>query len=140
MTAEPPLVIGFLCHWCAYEGADAAGRSRNEIPAGFRAVRVMCSGRVDPIMVLEAFQAGAEAVLILGCPEGDCHYHTGNLQARQRMGLIKSVLAAFGIDAERIRLEWVAAGDGSRLAAAVADAAAAVRRLGPLKRIDETGD
>ena len=138
MTAEPPLVIGFLCHWCAYEGADAAGRSRSEVPAGFRAVRVMCSGRVDPMIVMEAFRAGAEAVLILGCPEGDCHYHTGNLQARQRIGLMKSVLAAFGIEAERIRLEWVAAGDGSRLAAAAADAAAVVRRLGPLKRFADT--
>jgi F420-non-reducing hydrogenase iron-sulfur subunit len=134
MTAFEPTVIGFLCNWCAYEGADAAGRARLTYPAGFRIVRVMCSGRVHPRVVLSAFAQGADAVMVLGCPGNDCHYRRGNLQAMKRMALLSPLLIDLGIDARRLCLDWVSAGDGARLAQFVAQTVETVRGLGPLRR------
>jgi len=129
-----PKVVGFLCRWCAYEGADAAGRGRLDMAAGLRGVRVPCSGRVSPCLVLEAFSRGADAVLILGCRPGECHYRDGNDRASVRVALLRRVLEPLGIGPERLVLEWVAAGEGERFARVVRDAVARVRLLGPLER------
>ena len=128
-----PTIVSFLCNWCSYEGADKAGSARLNYPANIRVIRVMCSGRVDPEFVLQAFKEGASGVLILGCHPGDCHYKKGNYKALRRMYLLKRVLNQFGIEEERLRLDWVAAGEGERFAKVASEMASTVERLGALK-------
>jgi F420-non-reducing hydrogenase iron-sulfur subunit len=134
MTGFEPKIIGFLCNWCSYEGADSAGRARKAYPANLRVVRVMCSGRVDPQFILEAFQEGADGVMILGCHPGDCHYKEGNLQALKRYGVLKRVLGQFGIEEDRLRLDWISAGEGDKFVQVVSDMTERMRQLGPLRR------
>jgi len=134
MTGFEPKIIGFLCNWCSYEGADAAGRARKAYPANLSVVRVMCSGRVDPQFILEAFKEGADGVMILGCHPGDCHYKEGNLQALKRYGLLKRVLGQFGIEEGRLRLDWISAGEGDKFVQVVSDMTERMRQLGPLRR------
>ncbi len=131
MSFEPK-IVGFLCNWCSYAGADLAGTSRIKYPPNVRVVRVMCSGRVEPAFVLKAFACGADGVLICGCHPGDCHYMEGNYKAARRIPLLKEMLKQFGIEEERVRLEWVSASEGDRFAAIVKDMTAKIRELGPL--------
>ena len=126
-----PQVVGFLCNWCSYEGADAAGRAHMPCPSNFTPIRVMCSGRIDPQFVLDAFAEGADGVLLLGCHPGDCHYKDGNHSAMRRNILLKKVLAQFGIEEERFRLDWVSASEGERYSRIVTEMVEAVRALGP---------
>jgi len=133
MSTEPT-IVGFLCNWCSYRGADQAGSARIGYPQNLRAVRVMCSGRVEPEFVLEAFAQGADGVLICGCHPGDCHYLTGNCRAEARHTLLQATLAQLGIEPERCRLEWVSAQEGERFATLVTEMTAALRDLGPLCR------
>ena len=132
MTAFEPRIIALLCNWCAYDGADTAGRARLDIPANVCEVRVRCSGQVDAGMVLKAFAAGAHGVLVLGCRPGNCHYKTGNVHARRRMGLLQAVLGPSRIQPQRLRLDWVSAGQGERYAELVQEMAAALKSLGPI--------
>ncbi len=132
MTVFDPIIVALLCNWCAYDGADAAGRSRLDVSAQVREVRVMCSGQVDPAMVLKAFAAGADGVMVLGCKPGDCHYENGNRQALKRMLLLQSVMAATPIHRGRLRLDWVSAGDGERYARLVHEMVNQINRLGPM--------
>ncbi len=132
MSAFEPRIIGFLCHWCAYAGADAAGRARSPYPDNIRVIRVMCSGRVDPQFILQAFQEGADGVIILGCPPGSCHYKTGNIQTLKRFKLLKTILPALGVDSRRLRLAWVGAEDAAGFVKAVSEMTTALRPLGPL--------
>lgn len=134
IMSPEPRILGFLCHWCAYEGADAAGRKRLEVPSGLRIVRVLCSGRVDPRHVLEAFAAGADGVLILGCRVGECHYRDGNVQAMKRVALLRRILGPLGIEPERLMLAWVAAGEAERFAGVTAGMVQTLQSLGPLRR------
>ena len=126
-----PRVVGFLCNWCSYEGADAAGRGHIPCPSNFTPIRVMCSGRVDPQFVLDAFANGADGVLILACHPGDCHYKDGNHSAMRRSVLLRMVLEQFGIEKERIRLDWVSASEGERYTRIVTEMVEDVRALGP---------
>ncbi len=132
MAFEPRL-IGFLCNWCSYSGADLAGVSRIPSAPNLRSVRVMCTGRVDPTFVLRAFQLGADGVLISGCHPGDCHYAEGNYKAMRRVALLRAVLKANGVDPRRLRIEWVSASEGEKFARVVNEFTAQVRELGPLK-------
>jgi len=127
-----PRIIGFLCNWCAYTGADLAGVSRMKYAPNIRILRVMCTGRVDPSFILRAFQLGAEGVLIAGCHPGDCHYQEGNYKALRRATLLRKMLAQFGIEPQRLRLEWISASEGERLRDVVNEFTEQVRRLGPL--------
>jgi len=127
-----PKIIAFLCAWCSYEGADAAGRSRLDCPAGLRVVRVMCSGRIDPQFILQAFASGADGVAVLGCPQGNCHYKDGNLQTLKRIILLKKLLEQYGVEADRLMLDWVSAGEGEKYARLVNAMADRVKRMGPL--------
>ena len=127
-----PRLIGFLCRWCSYTGADLAGTSRIEYPANLAAIRVMCSGRVDPTFVVKALADGADGVLIAGCHPGDCHYEEGNYKAMRRYELLLGLLDQFGIERERVRLEWVSAAEGERFARIVGELTETVRALGPL--------
>jgi len=133
MSFEPK-IVGFMCNWCAYRGADLAGTSRMKSAPNVRTVRVMCSGRVDPQLVVKAFQLGADGVLILGCHPGDCHYTEGNYKAARRISLLKKMMAQFGIEDERIRLDWVSASEGDRFKKIVNEITEQVRVLGPLSR------
>jgi F420-non-reducing hydrogenase iron-sulfur subunit len=108
-----PKLVGFLCNWCSYTGADLAGTARMAYAPNVRIIRVMCSGRVDPQFVLKAFREGADGVLISGCHPGDCHYQDGNTKALRRHRLLSKVLEQFGIERERFRLEWVSASEGT---------------------------
>jgi len=127
-----PKIIGFLCNWCSYAGADLAGVSRIQYPPNIRIIRVMCSGRIDSAFILEAFKDGADGVLIGGCHlPSDCHYISGNFKALRRISLIKKVLGEFGIEPERVRLEWISASEGDKFAAVVRDMTERIRKLGP---------
>ena len=131
MTAFEPKIIALLCNWCAYDGADAAGRARLDVPSQVREVRVMCSGQVDPAMVLEAFASGADGVMVLGCRPGDCHYRSGNRQVLKRMRLLQTVMAATPLHPQRLCLDWVSAGEGQRYAQLTQAMVAQINRLGP---------
>jgi F420-non-reducing hydrogenase iron-sulfur subunit len=134
MNPEPfePRLVGFLCNWCSYTGADLAGTARLAYAPNVRIIRVMCSGRVDPQFVLKAFKEGADGVLISGCHPGDCHYQEGNYKALRRHRLLLRVLEQFGIEKERFRLEWVSASEGTKFQQVCNDFTAQVRKLGPL--------
>jgi F420-non-reducing hydrogenase iron-sulfur subunit len=128
-----PRIVGFLCNWCAYSGADLAGVSRLESAPNLRIIRVMCSGRVDPAFVLRAFQLGADGVLIAGCHPGDCHYQEGNFKALRRVLLLKRLLRDFGVDERRLRLEWVSASEAEKFARVSSEFTEEIRALGPLE-------
>jgi F420-non-reducing hydrogenase iron-sulfur subunit len=127
-----PKIVSFLCNWCSYEGADKAGGARLNYPANIRIIRVMCSGRVDPELVIQALKEGASGVLILGCHPGDCHYKAGNYKALRRAHLLKKTLKQLGIEEERVRLDWVAAGEGERFAKVANEMTETIKNLGPL--------
>jgi F420-non-reducing hydrogenase iron-sulfur subunit len=129
--AFEPKIVGFLCNWCSYAGADLAGTSRVKYAPNVRIIRVMCSGRVEPTFVLKAFKEGADGVLICGCHPGDCHYLEGNYKIARRIPLLKKMLSQFGIEEERVRLEWVSAAEGDRFASIVNDMTKKVKELGP---------
>jgi len=127
-----PRIVGFMCNWCAYTGADLAGVSRLKSPPNVRIMRVMCTGRVDPSFVLRAFQLGADGVLIAGCHPGDCHYQEGNFKALRRTTLLRKMLRQFGVEPERLRLEWISASEAERASSVVTEFTEQVRALGPL--------
>ena len=131
MTFEPK-IVGFLCNWCSYTGADLAGTSRVKYAPNLRSIRVMCSGRVEPTFVIKALYEGADGVLIAGCHPGDCHYQEGNYKALRRYRFLRRVLPEYGIEPERVRLEWVAASEGERFAKIVDEFTEQIRSLGPL--------
>jgi len=134
-----PRILGFLCNWCCYAGADLAGVSRYQYPPNIRVIRVMCSGRVDPAFVFRAFSNGTDGVFIGGCWLGECHYITeGNYDAVSMVHLCKKLLEQIGVNPERLRLEWVSASEGLRFAEVITDFTKKLKGLGPLG-IDENG-
>ncbi len=135
-----PRIVGFLCNWCSYSGADLAGVSRLKSPPNIRIIRTMCSGRVDPTFVLRAFELGADGVLIAGCHPGDCHYAEGNYKAMRRVAMLKQVLRAVGIDERRIRLEWISASEGEKYTKVTAEFTETIRFLGRLHQENERID
>jgi F420-non-reducing hydrogenase iron-sulfur subunit len=133
MHEYEPTIVGFLCNWCSYAGADLAGTSRIQYPSNIKIIRVMCTGRVDPIFVLEAFSKGVDGVLIAGCHlPSDCHYLSGNFNAQKRIILLKRVLSQLGIEPERLRLEWISASEGEKFAKVVSEMTTSLRKLGPI--------
>jgi len=134
-----PKIVGFLCRWCSYAGADLAGTSRIKYPPNINPIRVNCSGRVDPTLVIKALASGADGVLIAGCHPGDCHYTSGNIKTLRRFKLLQKLLDQFGIERERVRLEWVSASEGERYARVVRRMTEDIRSQGPLnwkKRVE----
>lgn len=129
-----PKIVTFCCNWCSYAGADLAGTSRIQYPPTIRIIRVMCSGRVSPLFILKALQAGADGVLVLGCHPGDCHYIEGNYKTLRRMTLLKKMLSQMGIEEGRVRLDWVSASEGTRFASIVTEMTEKVKALGPFKQ------
>jgi len=128
-----PKIVAFFCNWCTYMAADSAGISRMNYAPNARVVRLMCSGRIDPQFILEAFAKGADGVLIGGCHPGDCHYQEGNYKTLRRVHLLKRVLKEMGIEECRFRLEWISAAEADRLRTTMNDMVERVRALGPLR-------
>jgi len=136
MTTDfEPRIIGFLCNWCSYAGADTAGISRFKYQPNIRIVRVMCSGRVSPELVLRAFRAGADGVLVLGCHIGDCHYVSGNHRTAKRMPVLRRVLEYIGIEPERLRLDWVSSAEAPKFQQVVNEFTETIRGLGPARQV-----
>jgi F420-non-reducing hydrogenase iron-sulfur subunit len=136
-TFEPKLV-GFLCRWCTYTGADLAGISRIKYPPNLTAIKVMCSGRVDPTFIVQAFADGADGVLIGGCHPGDCHYDVGNYRTMRRHPMLVKLLGQFGIEPDRVWLRWISASEGNLFADTIRDMTARVKELGPLNWTERT--
>jgi len=126
-----PKILAIICNWCSYAGADLAGGSRIQYPPDIRAIRVMCTGRIDPLFILKAFQDGADGVLVSGCHFGDCHYLEGNYKAAKRMFLLKNVLKNIGFDDKRLRMTFVSASEGAKWATVIEDVVKTVKNLGP---------
>lgn len=134
MVEFEPRIVAFMCNWCSYAGADNAGVARLPSPANILPIRVMCSGRVSPEMVLRAFRAGADGVLVMGCHLGDCHYDSGNHRTIKRMPLLRNLLGYVGINPERFRLVWVSASEGPRFAQVTTEFTEKIRQLGPISQ------
>ena len=125
-----PKILGFLCNWCSYAGADLAGVSRIQYSPNIRIIRVMCSGRVDPVFIAEAFSKKIDGVLVLGCHPGDCHYISGNYEAEMKISMLNKLLQLIGFS-ERLRLDWVSASEGNRFAQIVNEFNDHIVNLGP---------
>ena len=130
-----PAILGILCNWCSYAGADLAGSARLHYPETLRIIRVPCSGRVDPMFVLKGFQKGFDGVMVLGCHPGDCHYAKGNYYARRRIPLVKQLLVQLGIPEERFHFEWVSASEGNRFAELVSEFTEQIKNQGPFEGV-----
>ena len=126
-----PKIIGFLCNWCSYTGADLAGVSRLQYPPNFIPIRVMCTGAVDPVYIIKALLEGADAVLVAGCHPGDCHYLSGNYKARRRIVILKKLMEDIGLEEKRVRLEWISASEGQKFADTVNEMVKETKELGP---------
>ena len=125
-----PRIVAFACNWCSYAGADLAGVSRIQYPPSTRVIRVMCSGRISPMFILEAFRSGADGVLVTGCHPGDCHYISGNEKAVHQVEVAQTLIELLGIEPRRLRLEWISAGEGARFAQVIQEFTDEVRELG----------
>jgi coenzyme F420-reducing hydrogenase delta subunit len=132
MHKYEPKILAFACNWCSYAGADLAGVSRMQYPPNMRIIRVMCSGRVDPIFVLDALAKGVDGVMVLGCHPGDCHYISGNLMAERKIKWVYDLIEKAGVDPNRLRLEWISASEGERFATTVKEFTEEIRKLGPI--------
>ena len=130
-----PKIIAFLCNWCSYAGADLAGVSRLQYPPNTKIIRVPCSGRISPLLILRCLQHGADGVLVSGCHPGDCHYISGNYVARRKFAILNNFLEYLGIEKERVQFAWVSAAEGKRFAELVQKVTEDVRTLGPATRL-----
>jgi coenzyme F420-reducing hydrogenase delta subunit len=126
-----PQILGFLCKWCSYAGADLAGTSRKKYPANVRIMKIPCSGRIDSLFILKALRIGFDGVLVSGCHPGDCHYQTGNYRARRRIILAKKLLEYMGIEMERVQASWCSASEANKFAQIAEDITKEVRKVGP---------
>lgn len=135
-----PLILAFACNWCTYAGADLAGTSRIQYPPNIRIIRVMCSGRVDPLFIIKALRMGVDGVLVSGCHPGDCHYQTGNYRARRKIAITKKFLEYMGIAPQRIQASWVSASEGKKFAEVVTEVTKGVKEVGPNQLFADEGE
>ncbi|MEK7449986.1 MAG: hydrogenase iron-sulfur subunit [Planctomycetota bacterium] len=131
--AFEPKITAFLCNWCSYAGADLAGTSRMQYAPNIRIIKVPCTGRLDPLVLLKSFEMGADGVLVSGCHPGDCHYRTGNLFARRRWIIFKELLEFVGIEPGRVQFSWVSAAEGGKFVEVVNKITADIKKLGPFE-------
>ena len=125
-----PKILAFLCNWCSYAGADLAGTSRLKYPPSIMAIRVMCSSRVDPILIIEAYLSGFDGVLVAGCHPGDCHYQKGNYYTRRRFAMLKNIFEDLGLESVRLRLSWVSASEGQKYAKVATEFTEKIKEIG----------
>jgi len=136
---DQPRIVGFLCKWCSYAGADLAGTSRKKYPSNLTVLKVPCSGRIDPLFVLKGLRLGFDGILVSGCHPGDCHYQTGNYRARRRIALTKKFLEYMGVPEQRVQASWVSASEGTKFAQVVEDVVESVRAIGPSNLFNDEG-
>lgn len=136
-TEFEPKILAFCCNWCAYAGADLAGVSRFQMPTDVRVIRVMCSGRVPPELIIRALANGLDGVMVLGCHPGECHYSEGNYLTRRRAHVLKRLLDYIGIEPERFQLRWVSAAEGAKFSAVVKETTDKIKALGPNRWVDK---
>jgi F420-non-reducing hydrogenase iron-sulfur subunit len=127
-----PKIIGFLCNWCSYAAADKAGTNQTGYPPNVYVVKVMCSGRIDPELILQAYQNGADGVVVLACHPGDCHYKEGNYRAVQRHRILLRLLKQQGIEAARCRFDYVSAGESDKFVHILEECVEEIKALGPI--------
>jgi F420-non-reducing hydrogenase iron-sulfur subunit len=139
-TDREPKIIGFLCRWCSYAGADLAGTSRKKYPANIRIIKIPCSGRIDPLLVIRALRTGFDGVLVSGCHPGDCHYQTGNYRARRRIAITKKFLEYLGIEPERFQASWVSASEGGKFAEVIAEITSDLKKISPNRLFNDERD
>lgn len=132
-NAWEPKIIAFVCNWCTYAGADLAGTSRMKYQANVRVIKLPCTGRIDPLFIIKAFERGADGVLVSGCHPGDCHYISGNYHARRRFAVFRKLLEFCGVDLTRLQFSWVSAAEGVKWVDVVNDIINKVRELGPFR-------
>lgn len=126
-----PRIVTFACNWCSYAAADYAGTSRIQYPPNVRIIRLMCTGRIDPVLILKSFRHGVDGVLIVGCRLGDCHYERGNITAERRIRYVKKALEDAGINPQRLRFEAVSSSEGGKFAETIREMVALLKSLGP---------
>lgn len=134
MTTTPgfePTIVAFCCHYCAYGAADLAGTLRLQYPPNLKLVKLPCTGKLDVLYILEAFEHGADGVLVAGCLEGDCHFQVGNLEAKRRVAYARHLLDKIGIGGQRLDMINLSSAMGSRFAEAATEITERVRSLGP---------
>jgi len=136
-SERKPRILGFLCRWCSYAGADLAGTSRKKYPANIEIIRVPCSGRVDPLFIIKALRLGFDGVLVSGCHPGDCHYQTGNYRTRRRMAITKKFLEYIGVEPQRIQVSWVSASEGGKFAEVVTEITKELKEIEPNRLFDD---
>lgn len=129
-----PKIVAFVCNWCTYTGADLAGTSRMKYKPNVRMIKLPCTGRIDPLFILKAFERGADGVLVSGCHPGDCHYNAGNFHARRRWIMFRKLLDFLGIDDSRIHFSWVSASEGKKFVDVVNGFTDKVKSRGPFTR------
>lgn len=132
-----PRITGFVCNWCTYTGADLAGTSRLQMASNVRVIRLPCTGRIDPLFIIKAFERGADGVIVSGCHPADCHYTAGNYHARRRFAIFRELLDFMGIDENRITFSWVSASEGAKWKDVVDETTERVRELGPFTKYHE---
>ena len=130
-----PKIIAFLCKWCSSAGSDLAGVSRMKYPPNVVPITVMCSGSVSPLYIFNAFQKGADGVLVSGCHPGDCHYIKGNFYARRRIALVKELIEYIGLEPQRFKMSWVSAAEGKKYTQIIQDCVEELKPLGPQKKL-----
>lgn len=130
MQKFEPKIMAYVCNWCTYAGADLAGTSRIKYPPNVRIVRYPCTGRIDFMFLLKAFEAGADGVIVSGCHPNDCHYTSGNFHARRRWMVFKELAEFVGLDTRRITFSWVSAAEGAKWAELVNEVVEDIRELG----------
>ena len=126
-----PNIVAFVCNWCTYTGADLAGTSRLNMAPNVKIIRLPCTGRIDALFILKAFERGADGVIVIGCHPADCHYNAGNYHARRRFAIFRELLEFVGIDPNRVTFSWVSASEGGKWAEIVNNTTEQVRQLGP---------
>jgi F420-non-reducing hydrogenase iron-sulfur subunit len=130
-----PRIVAFLCKWCSSAGSDLAGVSRMQYPPNVLPITVMCSGSVSPLYIFDAFNKGADGVLVSGCHPGDCHYIKGNYYARRRIALVNKLLEFIGLEPQRFRMSWVSAAEGIKYTQIISDFVADLKPLGPQTKL-----
>ena len=140
MNTFEPKIIAYVCNWCTYLGADLAGTNRFEYPPNIRIIRLPCTGRIDFLLIVKAFEVGADAVLVSGCHPGDCHYTSGNYHARRRWILFRQLLETMGIDTRRVHFSWISAAEGRKFQEFVTEVTEKTRELGPYEDYREICD
>jgi F420-non-reducing hydrogenase iron-sulfur subunit len=125
-----PRILAFACNWCSYAGADLAGVSRFQYDPSIRIIRVMCSGRIDPGLILNAFNSGVDGVLVSGCHPGDCHYITGNEKAEKTMDMTMELIQTLGLDSRRLKLQWISAAEGQKFAESIDEFVESIKKMG----------